>query len=97
MEDKRMASESQLRIFLAGRVAVEANGHVSTRRASRAAGSAALRVPGGRAREGCCRGTSSAEALWEDAPPATWDKALTVIASKLRACSRTAGSRGDTR
>ena len=25
-----------------------------------------------------------AEALWEEAPPATWDKALTVIASKLR-------------
>ena len=25
-----------------------------------------------------------AEALWEDAPPATWDKALTVIASRLR-------------
>src|SRR5205823_1644940 len=25
-----------------------------------------------------------AEALWGDAPPATWDKALTVIVSKLR-------------
>ena len=26
-----------------------------------------------------------AEALWGDAPPATWDKALTVLVSKLRA------------
>src|SRR2546425_7335991 len=26
-----------------------------------------------------------AEALWGETPPATWDKALTVLASKLRA------------
>ena len=29
-----------------------------------------------------------AEALWGPAPPATWDKALTVIASKLRGAPR---------
>ena len=29
-----------------------------------------------------------AEALWGEAPPATWDKALTVIVSKLRGAAR---------
>ena len=79
-----MASESQLRIFLAGRVAVEANGHVLDE----------ARFPGRQGRLLFAylvaeRGRAVprdelAEALWEDAPPATWDKALTVIASKLR-------------
>ena len=33
-----------------------------------------------------------AEALWGEAPPATWDKALTVIVSKLRALLATAAT-----
>src|SRR5262249_56495930 len=35
-----------------------------------------------------------AEALWGEAPPATWDKALTVIASKLRGALADAGLDG---
>jgi SARP family transcriptional regulator, regulator of embCAB operon len=80
-----MASESQLRVFLAGRVAVEANGHVidETRFPGRQGRLlfAYLVAEQGRA---VPRG-ELAEALWEAAPPATWDKALTVIASKVRA------------
>ena len=79
-----MVGGSQLRVFLAGRVAVEANGHVFDE----------ARFPG---RQGrllfaylvAAHGRAVprdelAHALWEDAPPATWEKALTVIASKLR-------------
>ena len=79
-----MASGSQLRVFLAGRVAVEANGHVLDE--ARFPGRqgrllfAYLVAEGGRA----VPRDELAEALWDDAPPATWDKALTVIASKLR-------------
>ena len=79
-----MASGSQLRVFLAGRVAVEANGHVIDE----------ARFPGRQGRLLFAylvaeRGRAIprdelAEALWENAPPATWEKALTVIASKLR-------------
>jgi SARP family transcriptional regulator, regulator of embCAB operon len=80
-----MASGSQLRVFLAGRIAVEANGHVidETRFPGRQGRLlfAYLVAEQGRA---VPRG-ELAEALWEDAAPATWDKALTVIASKLRA------------
>jgi len=35
-----------------------------------------------------------AAALWEDAPPATWDKALTVLVSKLRSLLTEAGLDG---
>src|SRR5881394_671180 len=79
-----MASGSQLRVFLAGRVAVEANGHVVDE----------ARFPGRQGRllfaylvaeQGrAVPRDELAEALWQDAPPATWEKALTVIASKLR-------------
>lgn len=37
-----------------------------------------------------------AEALWEDAPPPTWDRALTVLVSKLRALLAAAGIDGST-
>src|SRR4051812_31493497 len=80
-----MASGPQLRVFLAGRVAVEANGQVIDE----------SRFPG---RQGrllfaylvAARGRAVpldelAEALWGDTPPATWEKALSVVASKLRA------------
>jgi DNA-binding SARP family transcriptional activator/sugar lactone lactonase YvrE len=79
-----MASGSQLRVFLAGRVAVEASGHVidETRFPGRQGRLlfAYLVAERGRA----VPRDELAEALWQDAPPATWEKALTVIASKLR-------------
>ena len=91
-----MASGSQLRVFLAGRVAVEANGHVIDE----------ARFPGRQGRLLFAylvaeRGRAVprdelAEALWENAPPATWEKALTVIASKLRGLLTDSGIDGAT-
>ena len=91
-----MANGSQLRVFLAGRVAVEANGHVVDE----------ARFPGRQGRLLFAylvaeRGRAVprdelAEALWEGAPPATWDKALTVIASKLRGVLTDSGFDGAT-
>ena len=80
-----MASGSQLRVFLAGRVAVEANGHVIDE----------TRFPGRQGRLLFAYLVAEqgrpvprdelAEALWGETPPATWEKALTVVASKVRA------------
>jgi YVTN family beta-propeller protein len=80
-----MASGPQLKVFLAGRVAVEANGHAIDE----------ARFPGRQGRLLFAYLVAEqgrpvprdelAEALWGEAPPVTWDKALTVIASKLRA------------
>src|SRR6478736_1345666 len=79
-----MASGSQLRVFLAGRVAVEINGHVIDE----------ARFPGRQGRLLFAYLVAEqgrpvprdelAEALWGETPPATWDKALTGIASRLR-------------
>jgi YVTN family beta-propeller protein len=79
-----MASGLQLKVFLAGRVAVEANGHVLDE----------ARFPGRQGRLLFAYLVAEqgrpvprdelAEAVWGEAPPATWDKALSVIASKLR-------------
>ena len=73
-----------LRVFLAGRVAVEANGRVVDE----------ARFPGrqGRllfaylvaARSGPVPVDELADAIWGESPPATWEKALAVIVSKLR-------------
>ncbi len=79
-----MPSGSELKVFLVGRVAVEAAGVLMDEE----------RFPGrqGRLLFACLvveqgrpvpRG-ELAYALWEDAPPATWEKALTVLVSKLR-------------
>src|SRR6478735_9114108 len=89
-----MASALQLRVFLAGRVAVEADGVVIDER----------RFPG---RQGrlvfaylvCEQGRpvprdELAEVIWSRAPPPTWDNALTVIASKLRALLTDSGVDG---
>jgi DNA-binding SARP family transcriptional activator/streptogramin lyase len=75
---------SELKVFLAGRVAVEANGVLLGEE----------RFPGrqGRLLFACLVAEQGkpvprdelAEALWGDAPSATWEKALTVLASKLR-------------
>ncbi len=80
-----MASGSQLRVFLAGRVAVEANGHVIDE----------ARFPGRQGRLLFAYLVAEqgrpvprdelAEALWGETPPATWEKALTVVVSKVRA------------
>lgn len=73
-----------MKIYLAGRVAVEGNGVVVDER----------RFPGRQGRllfaylvVGQGRPIPRdelADVLWEDAPPATWEKALGVLASKLR-------------
>jgi DNA-binding SARP family transcriptional activator len=80
----RMARAAPLKVFLAGRVAVEANGGVIDE----------PRFPGRQGRlvfaylvteEGrAVPRDDLADALWGEAPPATYDKALGVIASKLR-------------
>src|SRR5437870_3696246 len=79
-----MARGFQLKVFLAGRVAVETDGGVIDE----------ARFPGrqGRLLFAYLVAEQSrpvprdelAEALWGKSPPATWDKALTVIVSKLR-------------
>src|SRR4051812_40921509 len=79
-----MASTPQLRVFLAGRVAVEANGQMIDE----------SRFPGRQGRlffayPVAAQGRAVprdelAEALWGETPPATWEKALSVVASKLR-------------
>ena len=79
-----MAKSLQLKVFLTGRVAAEANGRVLNE----------ARFPGrqGRllfaylvaARSRPVPRDELADAIWGESPPATWEKALTVIASKLR-------------
>ena len=79
-----MAKSLRLKVFLTGRVAAEANGRVLDE----------ARFPGrqGRllfvylvaARSRPVPTDELADAIWGESPPATWEKALTVIASKLR-------------
>src|SRR6478672_3400759 len=85
-----MAGAPQLKVFLAGRVAVQLDGmRVEEERFPGRQGRllfAYLVAEQGRA----VPRDQLAEALWGDAPPATWDKALTVLVSKLRGdrCAR---------
>jgi YVTN family beta-propeller protein len=79
-----MAKSLRLKVFLTGRVAAEANGRVLDE----------ARFPGrqGRllfaylvaARSRPVPRDELADAIWGESPPATWEKALTVVASKLR-------------
>jgi YVTN family beta-propeller protein len=79
-----MASAAKLKVFLAGRVALESNGVVIDED----------RFPGRQGRLLFAYLVAEqgrpvprdelADALWGEAPPATSDKALTVLASKLR-------------
>jgi len=79
-----VAKSLQLKVFLTGRVAAEANGRVLDE----------ARFPGrqGRllfaylvaARSRPVPRDELADAIWGESPPASWEKALTVIASKLR-------------
>ncbi len=74
----------QLKVFLIGRVALEANGELLDER----------RLPGRQGRLlfaylAAAAGRpvprdELAEAIWGEAPPPTWEKGLTVIVSKLR-------------
>ena len=74
----------ELKVFLAGRVALEVDGSVIDE----------ARFPGRQGRLLFAYLVAEqgrpvprdelAEALWGEAPPATWDKALTVLVSKLR-------------
>jgi len=76
--------ESELKVFLAGRVAVDAGGVLLGEE----------RFPGRQGRLLFAYLVAEqgrpvprdelAEALWGEAPPATWEKALTVLVSKLR-------------
>src|SRR5215218_10472852 len=89
-----MARVVQAKVFLAGRVAVERGG-MSIDEA---------RFPGRQGRLLFANLVAEqgrpvprdelAEAVWGDAPPATWEKALSVIASKLRAVLEDAGVDG---
>jgi YVTN family beta-propeller protein len=79
-----VANSLRLKVFLTGRVAAEANGHVLDE----------ARFPGRQGRllfvylvAAGSRPVPTdelADAIWGGSPPATWEKALTVIASKLR-------------
>ena len=83
-----------MKVFLVGRVALEADGlAVQDARLPGRQGRllfAYLAVQRGRPvpRE------ELAAALWGEAPPATWDKALTVLVSKLRSLLTEAGLDG---
>ena len=91
-----MAGTVTLRIFLAGRVAVEADGDVldEGKLAGRQGRLVFAYLVAERGRP--VPRDELAEALWGSAPPATWDKALTVIASKLRAGLSEVGVDGGT-
>jgi peptide/nickel transport system substrate-binding protein len=77
--------EVALKVFLAGRVAVEANGlRIDEERFPGRQGRlvfAYLVAEEGRP----VPHDELAEAVWGDTPPATWEKALSVVVSKLRA------------
>src|ERR1041384_6959258 len=89
-----MASTLRLKVFLTGRVAVETDGAVideaqlggrqGRRLFSHPVAERSRPVPR----------DELGEALWGETPPATRDKALTVIASKLRGALSDAGFDG---
>ncbi|MFZ0752662.1 MAG: BTAD domain-containing putative transcriptional regulator, partial [Trebonia sp.] len=83
-----------MKVFLVGRVALEADGlAVQDARLPGRQGRllfAYLAVERGRP----VPRDELAAALWEEAPPATWDKALTVLVSKLRSLLTEAGLDG---
>jgi YVTN family beta-propeller protein len=89
-----MVATVQLRVFLVGRVAIEAGGIVldEGRLAGRQGRLVFAYLVSEQGRP--VPRDQLAEALWGPTPPATWDKALTVIASKLRRALTDAGVDG---
>jgi ABC-type transport system substrate-binding protein/DNA-binding SARP family transcriptional activator/streptogramin lyase len=89
-----MADTVQLRVFLAGRVAIEADGVAldEGRFAGRQGRLVFAYLVAARGRP--VPRDELAEALWGPAPPATWEKGLTVVASKLRSLLTDAGVEG---
>ena len=93
---KKGAGELQLKVFLAGRIAVEADAVVIDEG----------RFPGRQGRLLFAYLVAEhgrpvprdelAEALWGESPPATWEKALTVVVSKLRGLVTDIGLDGST-
>jgi peptide/nickel transport system substrate-binding protein len=91
-----MARAAKLKVFLAGRVAIECGDVVVGER----------RFPGRQGRLLFAYLVAEqgrpvprdelADALWVDAPPATWEKALTVLVSKLRGLLTECGVDGAT-
>jgi YVTN family beta-propeller protein len=89
-----MAGAPQLRVFLAGRVAAELDGvRVEEERFPGRQGRLLFAYLVGEQGRAVPR-DELAEALWGERPPASWDKALTVLASKLRAVFGDAGLDG---
>jgi YVTN family beta-propeller protein len=89
-----MAIRVWLKVFLTGRVAVETNGAVieEAQLGGRQGRLVFAYLVAERSRP--VPRDELAEALWGEAPPATWDKALTVIVSKLRGALTDAGLDG---
>jgi basic membrane lipoprotein Med (substrate-binding protein (PBP1-ABC) superfamily)/DNA-binding SARP family transcriptional activator len=86
---------AQLKVFLAGRVSVEGDGVVlDERRLSGRQGRLLLAYLATATPGRPVPHDELAEILWGDAPPATWDKALSVLVSKLRAALAEAGIDG---
>ena len=91
-----MANSLRLKVFLTGRVAAEANGHVLSEG----------RFPGRQGRllfvylvAAGSRPVPTdelADAIWGESPPATWEKALRVLMTKLRALLEECGIDGST-
>ena len=79
-----MAKSLQLKVFLTGRVAAEANGRVLNEASFPGRQGRLLFVYLVVARGRPVPRDELAEAIWGESPPATWEKALTVIASRLR-------------
>jgi peptide/nickel transport system substrate-binding protein len=89
-----MVSTVQPRVFLAGRVAIETDGRVidEGRLAGRQGRLVFAYLVSEQGRP--VPRDQLAEVLWGQTPPATWEKALTVIASKLRGALTDAGVDG---
>src|SRR5262245_53351776 len=89
-----MASGLQPKVFLTGRVAVETNGVIDAHFAGRQGRLLFAYLVSEQGRP--VPRDELAEALWGETPPASWDKALTGIVSKLRSLLADQGIDGAT-
>jgi YVTN family beta-propeller protein len=79
-----VAKSLRLKVFLTGRVSAEANGRVLDEASFPGRQGRLLFTYLVAARSRPVSRHELADAIWGESPPATWGKALTVIASKLR-------------